>query len=194
MVLRFFALLACSRSVINPSMRAAPWQVSRICRGVFCFLPSISRAGCSDRAGCAPNPFDVGFRCVHSHRRLARVRRRNLRFSMGRSDEQSVNREKVERRKSPRIPFRFPVRMTIISSTGSKSGTAVHVQGHDLSEGGISIIYARKLEVGQELELEMPGRIRAAVVRCVESEDRGRYLLGCQFIDGPSTSPPATTC
>ena len=113
---------------------------------------------------------------------------------MGTRDEKSGNPERVERRKFPRIPFRFPVRMTIISSTGSKSGTAVHVQGHDLSEGGISIIYARKLEVGQELELEMPGKIRAAAVRCVESEERGRYLIGCQFIDGPSTSPPATNC
>ena len=74
--------------------------------------------------------------------------------------------------------------MAIIpSSTGRKPNNAnyVHIQGHDLSETGISIIYARKLEVGQELELEMPGRICAAVVRCVESKERGHYLIGCQF-------------
>jgi hypothetical protein len=76
--------------------------------------------------------------------------------------------------------------MAIIpASEGRKPDTAqyVHVQGHDLSETGISIIYARKLEVGQELELEMPGKIRAAVVRCVESKERGHYQIGCQFTD-----------
>jgi PilZ domain len=106
-------------------------------------------------------------------------------FSMGARDEQSVNADEVERRAFPRISFRFPVRMTIISSPGRESDNAqcIHVQGHDLSEGGMSIICARKLEVGQELELEMPGRIRAAVVRCVESKERGRYLIGCQFIN-----------
>jgi hypothetical protein len=96
------------------------------------------------------------------------------------------NAKTPERRKSPRIPFRFPVRMAIIpSSPGRKDDTVqyVHAQGHDLSETGLSIIYARKLEVGQELELEMPGRIRAAVVRCVESQERGHYLIGCQFIE-----------
>ena len=73
----------------------------------------------------------------------------------------------------------------VTSSQARKRDTAryVPVQGHDLSETGISIIYARKLEVGQELELEMPGKIRAAVVRCVESKERGHYLIGCQFID-----------
>jgi hypothetical protein len=81
--------------------------------------------------------------------------------------------------------------MKVVSSTGGKSDNPVHVQGHDLSEGGISIICARKLEVGQELELEMPGTIRAAVVRCVESKERGRYLIGCQFINSPSSSPPS---
>jgi hypothetical protein len=101
-------------------------------------------------------------------------------------DAQSDNAKTPDRRRSPRIPFRFPVRMAIVqSSRGRKPDNAqyVHVQGHDLSETGISIIYARKLEVGQELELEMPGRICAAVVRCVESKERGHYLIGCQFTD-----------
>src|SRR2546423_8112527 len=104
---------------------------------------------------------------------------------MGMRAKHSVNGEKAERRASPRIPFRFPVRMTIIQSQGSDSDAPryAHVQGHDLSETGISIIYARKLDVGQQLELEMPGRIRAAVVRCVESKERGHYLIGCQFIN-----------
>ena len=116
-------------------------------------------------------------------------------LSMGTRGEQNAHR--VERRKSPRIPFRFPVRMKIMPAMGRESDTAqyIHVQGHDLSECGISIICARKLEVGQELELEMPGRIRAAVVRCVESKERGRYLIGCQFINehpsASSSSPPA---
>ena len=104
---------------------------------------------------------------------------------MGMRAKQSVNMEKAERRASPRIPFLFPVRMTIIPSPGREPDPAhyVHVQGNDLSENGISIIYARKLEVGQQLELEMPGRIRAAVVRCVESKERGHFLIGCQFIN-----------
>ena len=99
--------------------------------------------------------------------------------------KQIVNPEKAERRASPRIPFLFPVRMAIVPSPGRESDTAVytHVQGNDLSETGISLIYARKLDVGQQLELEMPGRIRAAVVRCVESKERGHYLIGCQFIN-----------
>ena len=105
---------------------------------------------------------------------------------MERGAAQGVNAKTPERRKSPRIAFRFPVRMAIIpSSQGGNRDRAnyVHVQGHDLSETGISIIYARRLEVGQELELEMPGKIRAAVVRCVESKERGHYLIGCQFTD-----------
>ena len=105
---------------------------------------------------------------------------------MTQTDTQSVNAKMRERRKSPRIPFRFPVRMAIVSSSQDREREAdryVPVQGHDLSETGISFIYARKLEVGQELELEMPGKIRAAVVRCVESKKRGHYLIGCQFTD-----------
>ena len=96
--------------------------------------------------------------------------------------EQGVN---VERRGAPRIPFRLSVRMTIIPSPSRESEAVrrVHVLGNDLSTSGISIIYARRLEVGQELELEMPGKIRAAVVRCVETKDRGHYLIGCQFTD-----------
>ena len=102
---------------------------------------------------------------------------------MGMRAKQSVSLEKAERRASPRIPFVFPVRMTIIPSPGREPPARyVHVQGNDLSETGISIIYAKKLDVGQQLELEMPGRIRAAVVRCVESKERGHYLIGCQFI------------
>src|SRR3954463_7157371 len=98
--------------------------------------------------------------------------------------ENNVDLVKTERRASPRIPFLFPVRMTIHSpSRKSKPGHYVHVQGNDLSETGISIICARKLEVGQEIELEMPGRIRAAVVRCIESKQRGHYFIGCQFIN-----------
>ena len=100
-------------------------------------------------------------------------------------DEQSVNVERVERRAAQRIPFRLSVRMTILPTPGCELEAVrrVHVLGNDLSSNGISIIYARKLEVGQELELEMPGKISAAVVRCVESQDRGHYLIGCQFIN-----------
>jgi len=107
---------------------------------------------------------------------------------MGMPAEQSVNVEGVELRAAPRIPFRLTVRMTILPSPGHESEAVrrVHVLGNDLSTSGISIIYARKLEVGQQLELEMPGKIRAAVVRCVESKERGHYLIGCQFTDTDS--------
>jgi len=104
---------------------------------------------------------------------------------MGMHAEQRVEVERTERRAAPRIPFRLSVRMTILPTPGRESEGVrrVHVLGNDLSTSGISVIYARKLEVGQKLELEMPGKIRAAVVRCVESEDRGHYLIGCQFVD-----------
>jgi hypothetical protein len=105
--------------------------------------------------------------------------------SMGMQEEQSVNAERVERRGAPRIPFRLSVIMKILPPPGRESETVrrVHVLGNDLSTSGISLIYVKPLEVGQKLELEMPGKIRAAVVRCVESQERGHYLIGCQFID-----------
>ena len=104
-------------------------------------------------------------------------------FSMGTRDEQGVYLGQAERRRSTRIPFRFPVRMTVVQSQGRDNPRPAHVLGHDLSETGISLIYTKALEVGQKLELEMPGKICAAVVRCVESNERGHYLIGCQFIN-----------
>ena len=105
---------------------------------------------------------------------------------MGMHVEQSGEVAQTERRAAPRIPFRLSVRMTILPPPGRESevvGRPIHVLGNDLSTSGISIIYAKKLDVGQKLALEMPGKICAAVVRCVESQERGHYLIGCQFID-----------
>jgi len=78
--------------------------------------------------------------------------------------------------------------MKILPPPGRESEAVrpIHVLGNDLSTSGISIIYARPLEVGQRLELEMPGKIRAAVVRCVENKERVHYLIGCQFTDTDS--------
>ena len=99
--------------------------------------------------------------------------------------EQGLNATDVERRAAPRIPFRLSVIMKILPPPGRESGSVrrVHVLGNDLSTKGISIIYTKKLDIGQKLELEMPGKICAAVVRCVETKERGHYLIGCQFID-----------
>lgn len=111
---------------------------------------------------------------------------RVLCFSMGMHVEQNGEVSPTERRAAPRIPFRLSVRMRILPPPGHKPESAsrpIHVLGNDLSTSGISIIYTRKLEVGQKLALEMPGKIRAAVVRCVESQERGHYLIGCQFIE-----------
>src|SRR5262245_20972985 len=88
-------------------------------------------------------------------------------------------------RKAMRIPFRLAVRATIYPPRGCESDTAkyTHVLMQDLSGEGASIIYGRKLCVGQRIGLEMPDRCRSAVVCRVENMNDGHFLIGCRFDD-----------
>ena len=58
-----------------------------------------------------------------------------------------------------------------------------HVLTQDVSESGISIIYAKPLIVGQRIEVELAGRQRAAVIRRITRMADGHYLIGCRFED-----------
>lgn len=90
-----------------------------------------------------------------------------------------------EARGSVRQPFRVPIRATIYPPFGQESDTArySHVLAQDLSLTGISIIYARPLLEGQEVELETPEWRRSAVVCHVESLKNGLFLIGCRFVE-----------
>jgi PilZ domain-containing protein len=97
-----------------------------------------------------------------------------------------------DRRRAERIPFRIPMRVTINPRPGHESDRprSAHVLAQDLSGTGLSIIYARHLSIGQQLEVDMPDGSRPVVVCRIESMNDGRYLVGCRFMDAETEAQP----
>jgi hypothetical protein len=105
-------------------------------------------------------------------------------FPREQNDDCSIE-QMSDRRESPRTAFHLSVRVTISPPRGRETDTArfTHVLSHDVSGGGISLIYTSPLGLGQKIELEMPDRWRSATVCRIASMDDGHYLIGCQFTD-----------
>lgn len=82
-----------------------------------------------------------------------------------------------------RQPLRSPARITIYPPEACSGDTArhCHVLTQDVSQGGISIIYAKPLLVGQQIEVELTDGRRSAVVCRVRRMEDGHYLIGCRF-------------
>jgi hypothetical protein len=91
----------------------------------------------------------------------------------------------TDNRQFARIPFRLPVRATIIPTYEGSGETAklCHALANDVSDGGISIICGRLIRLGQRIQLELPGRTRQAIACRVVPVEGGRYLIGCRFED-----------
>ena len=96
--------------------------------------------------------------------------------------------ELTENRESSRKTFRQSVRATIYPPPGREAAKArkCHLLMQDVSGGGVGIVYAKPLCVGQRIELELPDGCRTAVVCRNESLSDGHFLIGCRFDDGPS--------
>src|SRR5262245_60706449 len=90
---------------------------------------------------------------------------------------------KRDNRQSVRNPFRISVRATINPPPGRETETVhiCHVLAHDISDSGVSILLARRLTEGQQIELALPDRSRTAVVCRVAQVAGGKYLVGCRF-------------
>jgi hypothetical protein len=110
---------------------------------------------------------------------------------MGMRDEQAgaavLNEDS---RASARRALRLPARVTIYPPSGRATDTAryCHVLTQDISESGISIIYAKPLLVGQQIAVELSSGLKATVVSRVSCMPDGHYLIGCRFND---TKQPA---
>ena len=94
-------------------------------------------------------------------------------------------REK-ERRKFFRHPIQVPIRLRLAQKSEGLPSTSC-----DLSLGGLSFVWPRKLTRGTLLELTIPVKeklfeLRAKVVYSREDRKTARFSTGVSFVDFPS--------
>ena len=91
-----------------------------------------------------------------------------------------------ERRKFFRHPIRVPIRLRLHSRTGETVS-----QSSDLSLGGLSFVWPRKLSRGALLDITIPVKEKlfelcGKVVYSREDRKTARYSTGVSFVDFPS--------
>src|SRR5262249_1095505 len=89
-----------------------------------------------------------------------------------------------ESRKFPRFPFRGRAQAVVYPASGS-SAEPQQCEGlaTDVSRGGLSLLYRKKLRAGQQILLVLNKTNRRVEVCWCCRVWAGLYAVGCQFID-----------
>src|SRR5438309_2057535 len=96
-------------------------------------------------------------------------------------------------RRFPRYYFRALAVATIHPPVGREEEGAqtCYVLTRDLSRGGVSILHPTPLFQSQRVDLTLAdGRTFTLSIRWIRQLERTCYLIGCRFMDVPSTAPP----
>ena len=98
-----------------------------------------------------------------------------------------------EKRAYPRFPFRGRAKAIVFpppSSPPEAGLTDSEVVTSDLSRGGVSILYRRKLERGQQLLLVLNDTNQMVEVCWCCRVWEGLFAAGCRFLNAPGEANP----
>lgn len=88
-------------------------------------------------------------------------------------------------RRYPRFPFRGRAKAVVFSQHDGEEPQETEVLTTDLSRGGVSLLYRKQLEEGQQILLVLNNTNRLVEVCWCCRVWAGLYAAGCQFITIP---------
>ena len=101
------------------------------------------------------------------------------------SDQRPAQPVFAEKRHFTRFPFRGRAKAIVLPSPASPPGTELHdseVVTSDLSRGGVSILYRKRLNPGQQLLLMLNDKTQLVEVRWCCRVWAELFAAGCQFL------------